>query len=1713
MKKYILKLALFVLFAPFAALCQPDHFIQWQKSFGSAAFERANSVFKTFDGGYIIAGTTNTTLVPDGDIMSSPPYQNEDFWVVKVDSFGTIQWERIFGGSGQDVATSVIQTNDGGFIVAGYTNSGVINISHTIPYHGGYDYLVIKLFFDGSIQWVKSYGGSGSDEPSSIIQSADGSYIIAGKSSSVDYDVTDHIGSGAYYDAWLVKTEPDTGTIMWAKSYGGTMDDGAASIAQTSGGYALACYSNSSDNNVPLNYGFSDYWIVKLFQSGQIDWQKVFGGSGYDKPYKIIPALDNGFLIAGSSNSKDYFVAGNHSTDTTSDYWVVKTDSLGTFKWQKCIGGTGMDIGMSVVKTPDSCYIVGGSVASVDGDIINNHGSFDYGVFKLSGYGDFIWGRTFGGLNDDILSSVVYTPDNGCLAVGHTMSYSNSGDVLFNHSSGMPDFWVLKLKAIFADFIKQKDTVCQFEILNFINKSTGAMHYNWLVNNMPVDTSMNLTYTFLNTGPYTITLIAATQDYTQLDTISKQIFVKPTPAFSLGGDFFICPGISTDIGITYDNNYLYHWSTSEDTSIISVSDSGTYYITVTDKNSGCFRADTIIISEYPAVVLNTIPDKKTCIGDTVTLDAGYSPDYYYSWSTGSTDSFISVTNTGTYYLTVTGLNNCKKFDTINVTFFPPPHIITDSVHPACNGTNNGEIYISMNDGFPPYNYSWSNAAQTEDVNNLAAGVYYLTVLDSIGCKAVDSMEILSEDIIVSSIADSITCFGSNDGSVVITSIAGGTEPYNFIWSNGQTTQAITNLKSGAYSCTVSDAFCNISFIDTVIEPLPLVVVIDSVKHADICGTSTGAIYTTASGGTPPYSYYWSEAAYDSSCIINVFPKDYFVTVTDSNGCTAFNSATVYDNYCQLYVIPGIVATSICDTFNYVDLSPIFIIENEDSSSGFIKNQNNVTLIFNAPQGFSFNPDSGYVYSGNGLNDIMNADISVDTGKVTVTFSTGSAYNRSDTLMISGIEVRAKSSIIVPVQKVLMASVSTAVINGSDMPNTVFAVIKQSGNMKIKSVVSYQADSANIVRGSLGNEIIGINIKADGNCGTPLTVNEFKLNTAVSDNPSFNITEAKIYYTGNSPDFAAVNLLGTRIKPNGPFKITAATPQILLEGNNFFWLAYDVRDSAVIDNYLDGECVSVIIDSIDYPADFIDSNDIKRKISELTTFSSVGSGLWSDPDTWGNKKIPGWYPDEDDNVVIDSGNVVTLSGDASCVDLTIISGKLILGSYQFTISGNLAGAQKDSIISTSSSKLVINDFGAKDQFPMPDGVSKIQKITLNRAAGSSCDHDIDLDDNVHTDSIVLVLSNGDLIMSSGKKVLMNSKAIRKEISSSNDSYVDGIVSRNIKRDAGFYIYPLGNNDESRPFGIATQSGNSDNINEVQFFWSKPLNYDYVDYSKLPGGIADKLYWKHNVVSGANTKRRIYYHDSDFPELDSAERVNNLMLANNSCASDTTKWSKETTPWTVDDNTGKKYVEFQSANASNDEYWTFGSKSYNSPLPIELYSFTAKLNGEKVDINWITISETNNDYFTVEKAGSDMEFSSVLTVDGAGNSYSTLIYQATDDNPLEGTSYYRLRQTDFDGQYSYSVIQTVVYNKNSVISVYPNPVRTVLNINVSTLVSDRADILLYDIKGSKIYENSFTIDKGENSIDIDLSKLNHNIFILKIDFENNSLNPLKKVIVKI
>jgi type IX secretion system substrate protein len=426
-----------------------------QKTMGGRNTDYLTSLVLTSDGGSIAGGYS-------GSNMYAEKTENIkgllDYWIVKLNAHRKIEWDKTIGGDKNDQLSAIQQTIDGGYILGGYSESHISG-DKTEEKRGLFDYWIVKIDNKGNIEWDKTFGGSGNDYLMFVQQTFDKGYILGGYSeSNIGREKSEDSRGGNDY--WIVKTD-SAGNIKWDKTYGGNAEDILSTIQQTKdSGYILGgySYSNISGEKSENPRGFSDYWVIKINASGNIQWNKTYGGNKYDDLHALQQTVDGGYIFGGASWSDK---SGEKSQDSKGyyDYWIVKTDSAGNIQWNRTIGGYDYDGLYALQQTKDRGYLLGGSSSSnISGDKTeNSRGSNDYWVVKLDRKGKFQWDKTIGGSSSDELYGIQEIKKNHFI-LGGTSTSVVSGDKT-GTSRGYEDYWI-----VYLDYISDS--------INAVNKFT-----------------------------------------------------------------------------------------------------------------------------------------------------------------------------------------------------------------------------------------------------------------------------------------------------------------------------------------------------------------------------------------------------------------------------------------------------------------------------------------------------------------------------------------------------------------------------------------------------------------------------------------------------------------------------------------------------------------------------------------------------------------------------------------------------------------------------------------------------------------------------------------------------------------------------------------------------------------------------------------------------------------------------------------------------------------------------------------------------------------------------------------------------------------------------------------------------------------------------------------------------------------------------------------
>lgn len=340
--------------------------VTFQKTFGGTGSDTGADVQQTNDGGYIITGS-----------IENFGAGNVDAFLIKTNTIGDTLWTKTYGGTSDDGGRAVHQTNDGGYIVVGFSSS----------FNNIY---LLKTDGNGNVSWSKTYSGTGTAEGQSVIQTSDGGYFISGDGNDIN----------------LIKTDSN-GDTVWTRAYGGTCPCRAYSVQQTNdGGYIINGYAQGSTTG-------TDYYLLKVNAFGDSLWTRTYGGISSEQGRSVKQTTDGGYIIAGKTFSS-FGVGGD-------DVYLIRTDTIGNVLWSKTFGGTNNDRAYFVEQTNDGGFIITGETESFGA------GSVDAYLLKTDSNGTLLWSKTYGGSGWDAARSIQQTIDGGYIINGFSASF-NTGN-------------------------------------------------------------------------------------------------------------------------------------------------------------------------------------------------------------------------------------------------------------------------------------------------------------------------------------------------------------------------------------------------------------------------------------------------------------------------------------------------------------------------------------------------------------------------------------------------------------------------------------------------------------------------------------------------------------------------------------------------------------------------------------------------------------------------------------------------------------------------------------------------------------------------------------------------------------------------------------------------------------------------------------------------------------------------------------------------------------------------------------------------------------------------------------------------------------------------------------------------------------------------------------------------------------------------------------
>lgn len=432
-----------------------------------------------------------------------------------------------------------------------------------------------------------------------------------------------------------------------------------------------------------------------------------------------------------------------------------------------------------------------------------------------------------------------------------------------------------------------------------LNISGGSAPYTVVWNTIPVQSTTSIGG--LKAGIY-IATVTDSKGCTKTDTtiITEPTLLSAVVSRTNVSCYSGSNGSATVLATGGTPPYTYIWNTSpvRTTSTISGVTTGTYIVVVTD-SLGCSVTDSVTITQ-PTLLANTkMRTDVSCYngtnGTASVIASGGTPGYTYSWNTSPVKTTPTITglNAGTYIVTINDTNNCTKYDTVVIS--EPTRLVNTltKTNASCNGDTNGSAVVVASGATPPYTYAWSNGKTTASIGNLGIGRYIVTITDSKGCIKSDTADIIQPNPLNATLTkNDISCYNKNDGDIT-TTMSGGTTPYSFSWNTTpvSTSASLSGLKPGTYILTVTDEK-GCKYIDSATLAEPALLTIQAKDNGKICvNYNTGVINTTTIGGTSPYSYSWSNGS-TSANPSGLSAGTHIVVVTDNNGCTATDTATI-----------------------------------------------------------------------------------------------------------------------------------------------------------------------------------------------------------------------------------------------------------------------------------------------------------------------------------------------------------------------------------------------------------------------------------------------------------------------------------------------------------------------------------------------------------------------------------------------------------------------------------------------------------------------------------------------------------------------------------------------------------------------------------------------------------------------------------------------------
>ncbi len=728
-----MKLKLFMLIYIVLSLSSSIMAQSFQRTFGLEGDDVGSSILK-FSDSYVISGFTDSD--GEGDL---------DLLMMEIDSQGTPIWTKKYGTTIDDFLRTTIKTIDGGFVSIGETGENI---------------LVLKTDRMGNVLWSKSIGGGNSERGFSILQNTDGSFVLIGDTHSY----------GAGLRDLLVVKITENGELIWSKTYGNQLDEASTDFTMTDDNAFVIVGVETS-----LAQGFG-ILALKIDQDGNPIWTRSLDGSGNDHIDAIYANSDGDFVLYG------------HTLSCSSDYnnIAIKINDTGETTWSYTYGEGLDDKGISITKTPQDAYLLSSYfVNTIQNDKI------DLEIIEINDNGIVLNNKIYGGQEND---RPFWGPSNGITTWGnngfvlpiYTESYGQGGkdiqiiqdDFATNLDCNIKSINTFEtpcslnnsaitlqvievnvsISNLFLDGedinlleteiccnitaeINGKTTICKGE--NAALSASGGQLYVWSpAQSLDNSNSANPTASPSITTIYHVT-VSTENECT--GTASTEVVVNPRPSFNIIPPSILCEGESTELSFGNQTFAAYLWEDGSMNSTLEVNEGGFYSVTITDEN-GC-TANTVtevIVHSLPAP--NLPSTMNICEGETIELALQNQTFDNYLWEDGSSNPALTISESGTYSLTVTDTNDCTGVGNTEVIEFsaePPVFDLGVDVLTICQDST---VVLQIEEGFD--SYLWSDGSTQNFLTIVEAGNYKVTVsnsCNSVFVSAIDSITVITED--------------------------------------------------------------------------------------------------------------------------------------------------------------------------------------------------------------------------------------------------------------------------------------------------------------------------------------------------------------------------------------------------------------------------------------------------------------------------------------------------------------------------------------------------------------------------------------------------------------------------------------------------------------------------------------------------------------------------------------------------------------------------------------------------------------------------------------------------------------------------------------------------------------------------------------------------------------------------------------------------------